>query len=264
MKKIIDKFKELIRFAVTIFASREFAFIYCVLGVFAQIAHTYFLTNSISSFNGGFKIFQSVLLSAFISSSLLYFVAIVDNSDTKENKRNKLATNIFMLIEILINIYYYSRHLLIDSKEIQVFDFLFAILISGLIPVTIKLYGSHIRAHEWQIEDKKELILNSVENQYDEEQFIKIIQEKIDSKFEEFCNSPGDSINDEQFEEKFKANIDIFSKDLKTEIMSNFDTDVAEIFNKNQQLFLKQFENKCQLLLKKQIEEVQSLDIKTQ
>jgi hypothetical protein len=54
-------------------------------------------------------------------------------------------------------LYYYSRHLLIDAEKIQIFDFIFAILISTFIPVTIKLFGSHIRAKEWteEISDKK-------------------------------------------------------------------------------------------------------------
>ena len=251
MKKIIKKFKEIIRFIVTLFASREFAFIYCVLGVFAQIAHTYFLTNSISSFTGWFKIFQSVLLSAFISSSLLYFVAIVDNSDTKENKRNKLATNIFMIIEIIINLYYYSRHLIIDSPEIKIFDFIFAILISGLIPVTIKLYGSHIRAHEWQIDNQSDFNINEAAIL----EYNKIINEQIDKKFEEFkkCPLPIEGLT---FEEKFNLAMVDYSEELRKEIMNNFDTDVSKIFEKNQTLFLTQFENKCQMLLKEQIKKI--------
>ncbi len=243
MKKIITRFKQIIRFIVTIFASREFAFIYCLLGVFAQIAHTYFLTNSISSFTGGFKIFQSVLLSAFISSSLLYFVAIIDNSESKENKRNKLAVNIFMVIEIIINIYYYSRHLIIDSKEVQIFDFLFAILISTLIPVTIKLYGSHIRAKEWELENFGN---NKPIENFDK--IDEIINQKVNDFLETFKNE-GDGINiNELINEKIEL--------IKKEILHHLDNDVSKIFEKNQQLFLTQFENKCQLLLKKEIEKI--------
>jgi len=255
MKKIIDKFKTVIRFIVTLFASREFAFIYCVLGVFAQIAHTYFLTNSISSFTGGFKIFQSVLLSAFISSSLLYFVAIVDNSDTKENKRNKLATNIFMIIEIIINLYYYSRHLIIDSPEIKVFDFIFAILISGLIPVTIKLYGSHIRAHEWQI-DNVEKNEQTEQFQIVDIEYTKIISEQIDKKFEEFKESQLQIEEGLSFEEKFQTSMQEYSEKLREDILNNFDMDVSKIFEKNQTLFLTQFENKCQMFAKEQIKQI--------
>ena len=149
MKSFIEKFKSFIRFIVTIFASREFGFLYCLIGTFAQVAHTYFLTESISSFQGGFRIFQAVLLSVFISSSLLYFVAIADNTEGKEGKRIHWAINIFAFIEIVINFYYYSRHLIIDSAQMQVFDFVFAILVSCLIPVTIKLYGGLIKAREW-------------------------------------------------------------------------------------------------------------------
>jgi hypothetical protein len=153
---IIFGFKRGIKFFVSIFASREFAFLYCLIGTFVQIAHTYFLAESISALGGGFKIFQAIMLSVFISSSLLYFVAIADrpaddaDKRTKKEYRNNIYTiNIFMFIEILINFYYYARHLVIDVQETKIFDFIFAVLISCLIPVTIKLYASHIRAKEW-------------------------------------------------------------------------------------------------------------------
>lgn len=241
MKKIIANFKQIIRFVVTIFSSREFAFIYCLLGVFAQIAHTYFLLESISSFQGGFKIFQAVLLSAFISSSLLYFVSVIDNSDTKENKRNKLAVNIFMIIEILINLYYYVRHLIIDSKEIQIFDFIFAVLVSCLIPVTIKLYGSHIRAKEWMEEMEDEKIKTPIEKYYEE-------TERINAE-----NIPKFLKEEKNIEPLINQKIDT----LKQEMLTHLDSDVAKIFEKNQTLFLTQFENKCKLLLKTELTKVE-------
>jgi len=246
MKKIIDHFKTTIRFIVTIFASREFAFIYAVLGIFTQIAHTYFLTSSISSFTGNFKIFQAILLSIFISSSLLYFVSIVDNSDTKENKRNRLALNIFMIIEILINLYYYSRHLIIDVEKIQVFDFIFAILISTFIPVTIKLFGSHIRAKEWAMESINNEIKNS--NNISENEILRIIE----TKFNEFNNI----ILEQEFsQEKFDNLFQSKTKEIQEEILKNIDSNVVEIFTKNQQLFLNQFENKVKLMVSKNITE---------
>ena len=82
------------------------------------------------------------MLSFFISSSLLYFVVIADNGESKESKRIRLSVNLFMIIEILINFYYYARHLIIDAEKVQIFDFIFATLVSCLIPVTIKLYAS--------------------------------------------------------------------------------------------------------------------------
>ena len=122
MKEIIQKFRSIIRFMATIFASREFAFVYCLIGTAAQVAHTYFLTSSISSFTGWFGVIQATGVSFFISSSLLFFISISDGTTSKENRRITWAINIFMIIEILINIYYYSRHLLIDSKHIQIFE----------------------------------------------------------------------------------------------------------------------------------------------
>jgi hypothetical protein len=238
MKKIIDNFKKGIRFIVTIFASREFAFIYAVLGVFSQIAHTYYLTSSVSSFTGWFNVFQAVLLSTFISSSLLYFIAIIDNSDTRENKNNKLAVSIFVVIEIAINLYYYSRHLLIDVEKIQIFDFIFAILISAFIPVTIKLFGSHIRAKEWteEISDKTNILES---NSVDIEQTIMAI---IDREIKKI------NIDDQMTEESIEKFILEKTEELKKTILSDIDSDIVKIFSKNQELFLQQFENKMKLI----------------
>lgn len=260
MKQVIERFKQIIRFIVTIFASREFAFLYCVLGVFAQIAHTYFLLESISSFQGGFKIFQAVLLSAFISSSLLYFVAVIDNSDSAENKRNKMAVNVFLVIEIMINVYYYSRHLIIDSPELQIFDFIFAVVISCLIPVTIKLYGSHIRAKEWMEElfqneklEPSDYVNGKINNTIDES-FVEGFLTKYVNEYMTSVEFPTQQSGEEGF--NVKELIDEKLEEIKAEMIGSLDGDIARIFEKNQALFLKQFDNKCQVLLKNQISQI--------
>ena len=161
----IEKFKNLIRFIVSIFASREFAFVYCIIGTLAQTAHTYYLIESVSSLNGWGKIFQAIGLSIFISSSLLFFTAIADNDENnKDYKRIHLAVNLFMFIEIIINLYYYASHLIIKTDSIEIFDFIFAILVSCLIPVTIKLYAGIIQAKEWFESFKENNIKNNTEN----------------------------------------------------------------------------------------------------
>lgn len=154
----IEKFKNIIRLIVSIFASREFAFIYCIIGTLAQTAHTYYLVESISSLEGWSKIFQAAGLSIFISSSLLFFTAIADNDeDSPDYNRIHLGVNLFMIIEIIINVYYYASHLLIKTSESNWIDFVFAVLVSCLIPVTIKLYAGIIKAKEWlEILNRKE------------------------------------------------------------------------------------------------------------
>lgn len=141
-------FKHLIKRFVAVFASREFAFIYCVLGTIGQIAHCYYLVNSVSSFDGGIRTAQAIILSTFISSSLLYFVAIADREDP-DYKRVMRAVNMFMIIEITINVYYYGKHLLLGGGEIRIFDFVFATIISAILPITIKLYANSIMAKKW-------------------------------------------------------------------------------------------------------------------
>lgn len=148
--------KKFIRFLVTNFASREFAFIYCIIGTLAQTSHTYYLIESISSLSGWGKQLQAIGLSVFISSSLLFFTAIADaESESKEHKRIHFAVNLFMVIEILINSYYYVSHLLI--KDSRVFDSIFALLVSCLIPVTIKLYAGVIQVRKWVEADEEKV-----------------------------------------------------------------------------------------------------------
>lgn len=184
----IEKFKNLIRFIVSIFASREFAFVYCIIGTLAQTAHTYYLIESVSSLNGWGKIFQAIGLSIFISSSLLFFTAIADNDENnKDYKRIHLAVNLFMFIEIIINLYYYASHLIIKTDSIEIFDFIFAILVSCLIPVTIKLYAGIIQAKEWFESFKENNIKNNTENNdnnvqktiNDLQEHIKVLEEEI-------------------------------------------------------------------------------------
>lgn len=256
MKKFILNFKATIRFIVSIIISREFAFVYCVLGTIAQIAHCYFLLESISSLDGGWKIFQATLLSIFISSSLLYFVAIADNEDIsekgiKEYKKVLLAINLFTVIEILINIYYYSRHLIIDQEKYQIFDFVFAILISCLIPITIKLYSSSIRAKDWilDIEHNREALMSddltennlinnlSIEN-ISEEKLLEMLKPMI-ANFE-------NSIKD--IEDINQEKIDILINQKLVSLNNDIDKQISISYQKNQELFLNQFENKVKLM----------------
>lgn len=281
MKSFIERFKSFIRFIVTIFASREFGFMYCLLGTFAQVTHTYFLTESISSFSGGFRTFQAILLSAFISSSLLYFVAIADNTEGKESRRIHLAINIFAFIEIVINFYYYSRHLIIDSAQMQIFDFIFAILVSCLIPITIKLYGGLIKAREWmsEISNKKETEYKNnietkeveIQHKEPEQQTEKFVEELIDlSDTPKIENN--DSILKEQYIQQqielainkrineFKElaeNQEIPEESINTIIDKKFESikdllteQILEKFETKQEIFMRQFTNKCKAIIK--------------
>lgn len=171
----IENFKNLIRLIVSIFASREFAFVYCIIGTLSQTAHTYYLIESISSLTGWSKFLQAAGLSIFISSSLLFFTAIADNDeDSPDYRRIHLGVNLFMVIEIIINCYYYASHLLIKTSEPNWVDFVFAILVSCLIPVTIKLYAGIIKAKEWL-----EILTNKEEQNQKEQAETTVEAEKI-------------------------------------------------------------------------------------
>ena len=244
MKKFLINFKSIIQFLVSIIASREFAFIYCVFGTIAQTAHTYYLLDGISSLNGWWKITQSVLLSFFISSSLLYFTAISDTNDKSiAGKRVLNAVTLFMWLEIVINLYYYSKHIIIDTNNFNtnnLFQLAFGVLIACIIPVTIKLYSSQIRAKEWlEMEfNNNEKIdienINIISNEIDK------LNQKIDSlsSIDNFYlgTNPKEYISN-QIEEMFNDKLD------------KINTSIEVSFNKHSELALKQFENKLKMTL---------------
>ncbi len=265
MKNIILNFKQTIRFIVSIIISREFAVIYCILGTVAQVSHTYFLIESISSLAGTWRAVQATFISIFISSSLLYFVAIADDSDKsedgiKEYKRVNFAITLFTFIEIIINIYYYTRHLLIDQEQYQILDFVFAILVSCLIPITIKLYSSHIRAKDWILDiehDKNAFVDSSIEKTLEnhnednltEEAILKLIKpfiQTFESELEIVKKQVNESSHEFETTDENKLNDLIASKldDVKKDI----DTQISSSFNKNQELYLNQFQNKIKLM----------------
>lgn len=224
MKKIMISFKLSVKFFVTLLTSREFAFIFVLCGVVAQISHTYFLVESISSLVGWYKIFQATLLSVFISASLLYFVSIAPKQDPNSYEEDDNVTRvlnavtIFTIIEIIINLFYYTKHLLLDENNQyhsdKIVDFVFGVLVSCLIPWTIKLYASQIRAKEWI-------------NEFSDDD---VVEEK------EITISEMETI----FNEK----------------MEMVDTKISESYAKNQQLFLQQFESKLKNMQKKTIDTI--------
>lgn len=240
-KSFISKFKTGIRFVVSIFASREFGFIYCLIGTVAQIAHTYFLVMNISSLTGSWKNAQAMAISVFISSSLLFFTAIASNDDSKDSKRIHLAVNLFMIIEILINFYYYTRHLIIDSQEIQIFDFIFGVLVSCLIPVTIKLYAGLIQAREWLEEFKDEDSTNI--DSVPEKEIEKIVDKIVEDKFSTIAEIPEQQISEEKIKE--------IAKEYFDEIRDDIDSRVSDSFQKNSEIFLRQFEHKLRYIIEK-------------
>lgn len=216
-------FKKYIKFIVSIVASREFAFLYCVLGTIAQTAHTYYLLDGISSLSGTWKMVQTLILSFFISSSLLYFTAISDNNDqTPSGKRVLKAVALFMYLEIIINLYYYSKHIVIETNNYNtdnLFQLAFGILIACIIPITIKLYSSQIRAKEWLIDDNEFNNTNSTRNNINQGD-LNNIKNEIDK-----INSTIENFNIEDINNKIK-----------------------ESFNKNSELFLNQYKNKLKML----------------
>lgn len=238
----IAKFKTGIRFVVSIFASREFGFVYCLIGTLAQIAHTYFLVTNISSLTGGWKTAQAMAISVFISSSLLFFTAIASNDDSKDSRRIHLAVNLFMVIEILINFYYYSRHLLLDNANVQIYDFVFGVLVACLIPVTIKLYAGLIQAKEW-LEEFSGKSNESVP----EKELQSLIEKTVSEQLSHIVLPEQEYVSDEHIRE--------IAKQLFTNVQDEIDERVAKSFQQNSEIFLRQFENKLRYIIVKKAKE---------
>ena len=238
----IAKFKTGIRFVVSIFASREFGFVYCLIGTLAQIAHTYFLVTNISSLTGGWKTAQAMAISVFISSSLLFFTAIASNDDSKDSRRIHLAVNLFMVIEILINFYYYSRHLLLDNANVQIYDFVFGVLVACLIPVTIKLYAGLIQAKEW-LEEFSGKSNESVP----EKELQSLIEKTVSEQLSHIVLPEQEYVSDEHIRE--------IVKQLFTNVQDEIDERVAKSFQQNSEIFLRQFENKLRYIIDKKAKE---------
>lgn len=238
----ILKFKTGIRFVVSIFASREFGFVYCLIGTLAQIAHTYFLVTNISSLTGGWKTAQAMAISVFISSSLLFFTAIASNDDSKDSRRIHLAVNLFMVIEILINFYYYSRHLLLDNANVQIYDFVFGVLVACLIPVTIKLYAGLIQAKEW-LEEFSGKSNESVP----EKELQSLIEKTVSEQLSHIVLPEQEYVSDEHIRE--------IAKQLFTNVQDEIDERVAKSFQQNSEIFLRQFENKLRYIIDKKAKE---------
>lgn len=233
----IYRFKFFIKKLVSIFASREFAFLYAILGSLSLIAHSYFLIYSVSSFTGAFKVIQAIGLSTFISTSLLYFVAIADSDDSeKEYKRIIRAVNLFMYMEILMNLYYYCKHLIIDAPQMRLFDFLFGTIISILIPVTIKLYANSIKAKQW---------LKELEEQENSNEDINENNEKcIDT---DFINNSINEIVTKEIEnikiENQKCINECINDNLHT-ISTDLNANILNTILQNDQLFSEEINSK--------------------
>lgn len=230
MKKIMINFKLSVKFLVTLITSREFAFIFVMCGIVAQISHTYFLVESISSLEGWYKTFQATLIAIFISASLLYFVSIApkrdpDGIEVDENVIKILtAITVFTIIEVIINLFYYTKHLLLDENNNyhseKLIDFVFGAMVSCLIPYTIKLYSSQIRAKEWVNEfsdefESKPITVSEVEEALNEklgefdtkfEEKLQIVDDKVSNGIEKIDNAYGK--NQDKFMTQFSAKLE--------------------------------------------------------
>ena len=128
-------------------------------------------------------------------------------------------------------------------------------MISCLIPITIKLYSSFIRAKEWliDIEHNKDALqstdLLESQNDLSEEKMVELIKPLIENFEKELSDLKNiDNLNQEKIDILFENKIKQLNVDIEKQISSSY--------QKNQDLFLKQFDNKIKVLTEKYINQI--------
>lgn len=148
------------------FSSRESGFLLALLGVIVQAFHTYFITYSLSSFDGYWKTFQACLVAFFISGALLFFTLKSASGEDIKSKRYRKTVNMFAMLETFINLFYWGNHLLIDKWPNPDYGwFIIAIPFSFVLPLTLKAYSSEVRVDDFSDDDEQSSDNNENDNQ---------------------------------------------------------------------------------------------------
>lgn len=147
----------LLRLATNL-SSREAGFVFALLGVFVQAAHTWFLAYDLSSLPGIWRLLQAGLMALFISAALLYFTLKSSDEDTPQAKKYRRIVWWFACVETFINLYYWGDHLLIKPWPNPDYgSFIIAIPFSILLPFVLKSYGSEVRTEDYsELDDEEE------------------------------------------------------------------------------------------------------------
>lgn len=148
----------LLRLATNL-SSREAGFVFALLGVFVQAAHTWFLAYDLSSLPGIWRLLQAGLMALFISAALLYFTLKSSDEDTPQAKKYRRIVWWFACVETFINLYYWGDHLLIKPWPNPDYgSFIIAIPFSILLPFVLKSYGSEVRTEDYsELDDEEEI-----------------------------------------------------------------------------------------------------------
>ncbi len=138
-------------------SSRGAAFIYAILGVITQSAHNFFTSFTLSSFTDLYaRTTFAIIMAAFLSLALLYFVLIADAHD----KKMKWTIWGFFIFESFINTFYYVNHIVFEPmykghlaytweniSTLHLTNLIIAIPFSLFIPFVLKQYAGMIFAH---------------------------------------------------------------------------------------------------------------------
>lgn len=184
----------LLRLATNL-SSREAGFVFALLGVFVQAAHTWFLAYDLSSLPGIWRLLQAGLMALFISAALLYFTLKSSDEDTPQAKKYRRIVWWFACVETFINLYYWGDHLLIKPWPNPDYgSFIIAIPFSILLPFVLKSYGSEVRT-----EDYSELDEDVVQESHESQQIATPSPELVEYVVNELKKSQ-DKNKDKYFE----------------------------------------------------------------
>lgn len=131
-------------------ASIRSGFMFALLGVIAQTFHTFNITIEFSSFEGFLMYTEAIITSAFLSGGLLYNTINQGKAESgADMEKYKIKTNLFAILEVGINMYYWLNKLLFnqwgDWEQIRWDKIALAMGFSIIVPLIIKSYAGELK-----------------------------------------------------------------------------------------------------------------------
>ena len=134
--------------------SREAGFIFAIFGVLSQTVHTWFITVELSSLDGWLRFVQAGIMSIFLNGALLYFILKGTSDDPAVAKRYRTLVNWFAVLEMGINLYYWSYKYMIEPwPEINWGRMIIAIPFAILLPIVLASYSYEVRVDDYSDND---------------------------------------------------------------------------------------------------------------
>jgi hypothetical protein len=147
------------------------------------------------------------------------------------------------------------------NSERKLFQLAFGVLIACIIPITIKLYSSQIRAKEWlELDEKPKEISSEIQTEiFDNINLLAERNNQLDTNLNDLRSEFGlissklDNLKSEPIESEFGTNpkeyINNIVKESISENIGNINKEIEQSFSKQSDLFTRQFENKIKFMM---------------